>query len=303
MSYDVKSIREEFKKRGVFYTPPELAEMIKSYTPEHVTEVYDPTCGDGGLLRVFSDDVKKYGQEIDESQCIVAEKTLVNKEIICGDTLTNPAFRDKKFECIVANPPFSIKWDPKIDERFEEAPTIPTAGKADYAFILHILHYLSNTGIAVVLDAPGILYRGNREYKIRKWIVENNYIEKIVMIPGDTFVDTTISTVLIVFNKHKTNTNIEFEDKKIGKKRVVEISEIVANDYNLSLNIYVYEDVIKETIDPIKVNDTARHEMISKIEKDIRFDLMVCDLEKLDKDEYIDMIIDKLEHIKKENHE
>ena len=300
MDYNIKSIKEEFKKRGVFYTPPELAEMIKSYTPKNIIEVYDPTCGDGGLLKVFDDSVKKYGQEIDKVQCDVADEMLINKEIVCGDTLEEPAFRGKKFDCIVANPPFSIKWNPKVDERFEDAPTIPTKGRADYAFILHILYYLSDDGIAVVLGSPGILYRGNREYKIRRWIIEQNYIEKIALIPGDTFVDTAIPTVIIVFNKHKKDTSIEFEDKALKKKKIVTLEEVETNDYGLSVSNYIQEDIIKEDIDPIKMNEEARIQMIKKLENDIKIDLLVCEFEKIDKVEYINILINKLEQIKLE---
>lgn len=296
--YNMKSIKKKFKEKGIFYTPPELALMIKEYLPQKIEEVYDPTCGDGGLLKVFDNETIKYGQEIEERQCEIARE-IPNSHIFCGDTLAEPAFRNKKFDYIVANPPFSIKWEPEKCEHFKSYPVIPTASRADYAFILHILDYLSDKGKAIVLNSPGILYRGNKEYKIRKWIIEQNYIEKIVLIPGKTFIDTTIATVILVLNKSKENNCIEFEDKELNKKRIVTIEEIEKNDYCLSVNNYIEKDYVKEIIDAEKLNSKARENMIKKIEDDINFDLMVCEIEGKDKKEYVNMIIDKLQEIKK----
>lgn len=208
-NYNIKSIKEEFKAKGIFYTTNELALLIKSFIDIETNEVYDPTCGDGSLLSVFEDNVKKYGQEINDHQIEVAKNRLINFVGYCGDTLKDPAFNDKKFKCIVANPPFSISWEHPVlngiftDDRFRLIPALPPKSKADYAFILHILHYLANDGIAVVLNFPGILYRGNSEGKIRKWIVEQNYIDKVIRIPGKTFIDTTIETALIVLERIK----------------------------------------------------------------------------------------------------
>ena len=153
--YNLKSIKQQFKEKGIFYTPYELAQTLKSYITFSTKSVYDPTCGDGGLLNVFDDNVKKYGQEVNYQQLEVAKIKLKNFEGFCGDTLKNPAFMDKKFDCILANPPFSIKWEPpKSDIRFDAAPAMAPPSKADYAFILHILHYLSDDGKACVLEFP-----------------------------------------------------------------------------------------------------------------------------------------------------
>lgn len=205
--YNIKSIRQDFKSKGIFYTPTELAEMIKSYLPADVKEVYDPTCGHGNLLSVFADEVQKYGQDIN-IVAVEEAKKLPNSFIELGDTLAEPKFLGKKFEAIVANPPFSIKWEQKSDERFASAPALAPKSKADYAFILHILHYLADNGTAVVMEFPGILYRGNAEGKIRRWLVELNYIEKVIHIPGNTFVDTAIPTCILVLRKNRTDTDI-----------------------------------------------------------------------------------------------
>jgi type I restriction system adenine methylase HsdM len=292
--FNLKSIKEEFKSKGIFYTTNELALIIKSFVDIEIDEVYDPTCGDGSLLSVFDDNVKKFGQEINDHQLVVANERLKNFNGFCGDTLSNPAFMDKKFSCIVANPPFSINWNPPkglfMDERFKDIPALPPKSKADYAFILHILHYLSEDGIAVVLNFPGILYRGNSEGKIRKWIVEKNYIEKVVRIPGKQFVDTTIETCLIVFRKNKSTTDIEFINSENGKSYTTSFEEIKNNDFVLSVSAFVVDE--KEDIkhNPIELQENARKVMIKKIKADIEIDKMICELEGYNFREYLDEI-------------
>lgn len=299
MDYNLKSIKKQFKLKGVFYTPPELAKMIKSYVNIDTDEVYDPTCGDGGLLKIFSDNVKKYGQEIDNIQLDVAKDNLINFTGYCGDTLKEPAFLDRKFKCIVANPPFSISWKPnEADIRFKDAPTIPSKGKADFAFILHILYMLKNDGIAVTLNFPGIAYRGNREKTIRKWIIEQNWIERVVNIPSDTFVDTKISTLLIVYNKNKKTKDIIFEDKELNKTKTVKFEEVKENDFCLSVSNYIQKEKVKENINPVELNGKARNDFITNLEKELNFDLMVCNIEKYDKFEYVNRIIKKCNQFK-----
>lgn len=296
--YNIKSIKEEFKAKGIFYTTNELALLIKSFVDIEVNEVYDPTCGDGSLLSVFEDNVKKYGQEINDHQIEVAKNRLVNFTGYCGDTLKEPAFIDKKFKCIVANPPFSIAWEQPIlngiftDDRFRFVPALPPKSKADYAFILHILHYLSNDGIAVVLNFPGILYRGNSEGVIRKWIIEKNYIEKVIRIPGKTFVDTTIETALIVFRKNKPTTDIEFIDTEKNKSYTAKIDEVRNNDYVISVSSFVQDEVKLIKYNPNELQSNARASMIRKIKADIEIDKMVCELEGYNFTEYLDSLQD-----------
>lgn len=293
MEYNLKSIKEDFKSKGIFYTTSELAGYMKSLIDIDYNEVYDPTCGDGGLLSVFEDNIKKYGQEINEHQLISARSKLINFEGYYGDTLKNPYFKDKKFKCIVANPPFSIEWDqPELngiftDERFKSAPALPPKSRADYAFILHCLHYLDESGIAIILNFPGILYRGQSEGKIRRWIIEQNYIDKVIRIPGKAFVDTAIETVIIVFKKNKQTSDILFIDTEINKERVVKINEIIKNDFILSVNNYVFLEKEAIKIDPIKLQADARSGMLRKLRKDIEIDKMVCELEGFNFDEYV----------------
>ena len=253
--YNLKNMRKEFKEKGIFYTPEELALYLKSLfpNPQAIKEIYDPTCESGNLLRVFDDDVAKYGQDINAEQLEEAKQRLKNFYGEAGDTLQNPQFMGKKFDFIVANYPFSVKWEPLAeDERFQAAPAIPTAGKADYAFILHILYYLSEKGIAVTLNFPGILYRGNKEGRIRKWIIENNWIEKIIHIEGNTFVDTKIATCVIIFNKAKENQEILFVDGE--KQKSISLKEIAENNYNLSVSTYIEKEDTREKIDIVKLN-------------------------------------------------
>lgn len=280
MEYNIKSIRKDFKDKGIFYTTKDLAEYLKSFLPDDVDEIYDPTCGNGGLLSVFSDDVQKYGQDINSEQVKEAEERLANFFGVAGDTLKEPAFLGKKFKYIIANPPFSIKWEPKSDERFDGFPCLPPPSKADYAFLAHILHYLSEDGTAVVLNFPGILYRGNAEGKIRRWMLEQNYIDTVVSVDGGHFVDTKIGTVVLVLKKSKTTTDVRFIHNDL--ERTVPVSEIANNDYNLSVSSYIIEVVEREEIDPAALELHARQQFLSRLERELSFEKMVCEFENMD---------------------
>lgn len=281
MGYSVKEIRKQFKDKGVFYTDRKLAQYIKSFIGENVREVYDPTCGNGSLLSVFADNIRKYGQEINPEQLEVAKQNLVNFTGYAGDTLKEPAFMDKKFDAIVANPPFSIKWEPpqEKDERFMDVPTIPTSSKADYAFILHILYMLSGNGTAAVLDFPGVLYRGGREGEIRKWIIQNNWIDKVVHIEGGYFEDTSICTALIIFRKNKSSTSIEFVDHEHNLSRLVLINEIEENGYTLSVSSYIAIEEEEEEVDPIKLKNDIHKHILNGLKKSLDMELFISDLE------------------------
>ena len=277
--HSVKAVREQFKNNGVFYTPPELAEMMKSFLPQDIDEIYDPTCGNGNLLSAFGDNVKKYGQDIDYEQIEQARERLVNFTGISGDTLKEPAFRGRKFKNIIANPPFSIKWDGKSDERFEAAPCLPPNGKADYAFILHCLHYLSEDGTAVIMNFPGILYRGQREGKIRQWLLEQNYIDSVIHIPPNKFEDTAIATCILVLKKQRNTTDVLFINQEIDKTRRVQYKEIADNGYNLSVSLYVAEEEKKEIIDPIKLEHEAQQNLVNRLRTELEFSKFVCNEE------------------------
>lgn len=260
--FSLKNQKKEFQKNGVYHSDEKVAEWICSRIPQDVQEVYDPTCGVGGLLKYFSNDVKKYGEEINADMCEIARE-IPNSTIINTDTLKAPKFLDRKFKAIVANYPFSVKWEPAEDERFKGLPCLPPPSKADYAFIFHILYLLDNEGIASVLCFPGILYRGNKEKKLRQYLVENNLIDSISKVPANSFEDTKIETALIVFKKNRQeNAPITFIDEE--NKKEVFIEEIKENDYNLSIRQYVQQEVEKEVINPFEVEKEER-ERIKRI--------------------------------------
>ena len=261
----IKNIRQEFKDKGIFYTPPEIAEKLKSYVPFEPETVYDPTCGAGNLLRVFHENVKKYGQELDAEQLRMID--IPNFHGYAGDTLLDDGFIGMQFECIMANPPFSVKWKPDVlrdDERFKICETLPPPSKADWAFMLHVLHHLSDSGIAVVMGFPGILYRGQSEGKIRQWFVENNYIDRVVNIPGNTFEDTSIATCILILKKNRITTSITFEDGY--REIVVPFEEVQKSDFMLSVNTYLQDETVKEDIDIDEINKKIVDDLLHRVE-------------------------------------
>lgn len=288
MGYDIKSIRRDFKEKGIFYTTPELANYLKSFLPAEVKEIYDPTCGNGGLLSAFGDDVIKYGQDINGEQVKFAEEHLQNFIGVAGDTLKNPAFMDRKFKYIIANPPFSIKWEPFTDKRFENLPALPPKSKADYAFLAHILYYLENDGMAVVLNFPGILYRGNAEGKIRQWFIENNYIDTVIEVDGGYFADTKIATAVLILKKNKDTTDVKFihNDKEASATQ----NEITDNGYILTVSHYINEETEKEETNPVELENAARKAFMDKLRKELDFEKMVCEMESISMQPFVDAV-------------
>lgn len=240
--YSLKDIRKQFLAGGVFYTPEAQARLLMDLLPSDITEIYDPTCGRGGLLRYYPDTVAKYGEEIDPLAVDDCKQILGDGAFIeCTDVLANPKFTDKRFRAIIANPPFSVKWvppaDPSTDWRFRDCPVLPTSSRADWAFMLHILAMLDDDGVAVVICHPGSLYRGGREQKIREWFCDNGYIQKIIAVPPNTFTDTAIATNIVVLTTGKSNKTIEFTGG--GGTAMVPVDEVRTNDYSLAVGDYV----------------------------------------------------------------
>lgn len=284
MANTIKETRKEFKKMGKFYTDPKLVDLMYSYVDFDYKNIYDPTCGTGALFSKAKKSVKIYGQDKDPEAIKQVKQNYPNAEIEDGDTLEHPKFLNKSFDLIMANPPFSIKWNDdgkRNDPRFYDAPCLPPKSKADYAFILHILYMLNNQGKAIVLNFPGIAYRGQREGKIRKWLIKNNYIERVVSIPGGYFEDTTISTLLIIFDKNKKTTNIIFEDLETKKEKNVKLKEVQENDYNLSVTTYIPPEVKKEKIDPLKLQREIETLRKKRLQKEKELDKLVYQLENL----------------------
>lgn len=288
--YSIATIRKEFKAQGIFYTPPALAEMLKNLLPSKPRRVYDPTCGRGNLLSVFDDDVEKFGQDIDAAAVADAQQRLVNFHGAVGDVLSAPAFIDDRFDAIVANPPFSIKWNETRDGLFAFAPDVPSKSRADFAFLIHILWMLTDDGTAVVLNSPGIGYRGGREYTIRRWMIEQNYIDKVIRIPGNTFTDTAIATLCIVLKKQRTSTDIHFVNQEHQLERIVSRDEVRSFDYTLAVSTYVQKVEEKPTIDPRELERLARAQAIQRIKCEITISKLIASIEGWSYTEFIDEI-------------
>ena len=277
MEKNLKNIKKQMSQMGVFYTPKEDAEKLKALIDVQYNNVYDPTCGQGNLLSVFDDEIQKYGQEIDYEELKKAESTLKNFIGYCGDTLSDDGFKGMEFELIMANPPFSLKWEqnPK-DERFSVCKLAPKS-KADWAFNLHIIHHLKHDGQAIVLNFPGTAYRSGAEKEIREYFIENNLIEKVISYPPNTFVDTNIATIIYVFKKNKKTTDVVFVDDD-GIEKVVSQDEIKQNDYNLSVSMYIEKEVEKENIDIEALNDSVWNNSRKNIIKELEWDKNICEM-------------------------
>lgn len=280
--FTLKHQREQFKAQGKFHTPPELARFLRELIPGTPTRVYDPTCGAGSLLAEFPE-AQLFGQDIDVEAVAAAQDRFGDRfHGVVGDVLTAPAWLDEQFEAIVANPPFSIKWDPTkaTDERFLDAPTVPTKGRADFAFLIHIMHMLADGGTAAVLQFPGVLYRGQREATLRRWMVEQGWVHRVIHIPGDTFVDTSISTCCLVLSKTPAE-QIMFEDREQHLSTSVPVADVLADEgCQLSPNRYVRApEPASPPVDPVQLEQSARHGALRRIRAELEFSRMVTAIE------------------------
>ena len=305
------------KSGGEFFTPQEVSELLARITvvgKKKVNKVYDPAVGSGSLLLQFAkvlgkDNVTKgfFGQEINITTYNLCRINMflhdINYEkfdIAHGNTLTDPHhWDDQPFEAIVSNPPYSIKWDgdsnPLLlnDERFEGPGVLAPKSKADLAFTLHILKWLAVDGTAAIVEFPGVMYRGGAEQKIRKYLVDNNYVDAVIQLPPDLFFGTSIQTCILVLKKSKKdnkvlfinaerefarsntkNTLLEENRQKVLESyisrgdedyfsRLVDQSEIVDNDYALSVTTYVKSEDLREHVD-IKVLNAEIDQIVAK---------------------------------------
>ena len=296
------------KSGGEFFTPQEVSELLTRLAvvgKKSVNKVYDPACGSGSLLLKSAKILGKenvrngfYGQEINLTTYNLCRINMFlhdigydKFDIACEDTLTNPQhWDDEPFEVIVSNPPYSIKWagndNPLLinDPRYSPAGVLAPKSKADFAFIMHSLSWLATNGTASIVCFPGIFYRGGAEQKIRKYLVDNNFIDCIIQLPDNLFFGTTIATCIMVLKKSKKDNNILFIDAskecvkvtnnnkltdenidnivKIFTDRkdidyvakLVSNTEIGENDYNLSVSTYVEKEDTREKIDIVELN-------------------------------------------------
>jgi type I restriction enzyme M protein len=321
------------KSGGEFFTPQEVSELLANITvvgKKKVNKVYDPACGSGSLLLQFAkvlgkENVKQgfFGQEINITTYNLCRINMflhdINYEkfsIAHGDTLTDPThWDDQPFEAIVSNPPYSINWEgdknPLLinDPRFAPAGVLAPKSKADLAFTLHILNWLAVDGTAAIVEFPGVMYRGGAEQKIRKYLVDNNYVDAVIQLPTDLFFGTTIATCILVLKKSKPNSKVLFinAEKEFAREstknklrkqdrdkilqnftsreeieyfsRLVDHSEIAQNDYTLSVSTYVQAEDTTEVIDIKKLNAEIKAIVARELELREKIDAIVSDLE------------------------
>ena len=293
---------------GEFYTPHEVSELLARITiadKKEVNKVYDPACGTGSLLLQFAKILGKenvhdgfYGQEINFSNYNMCKINMFLNDlnyqqfnIAHGNTLTDPQHSDDQpFEAIVSNPPYSLRWDgednPKLinDDRFTPAGILPPKSKADFAFVLHVLSCLATNGIAAIVLIPGVMYRGGREKKIRKFLIDNNYVEAVIQLSANLLFDTSMGSCILVLKRNKIDKNVLFidasnefvADSKMNKlnnehinkildcyinrksqdyfSSLTEFEKIVDNDYNISVGFYVESKSTNDDINIIEVN-------------------------------------------------
>ncbi len=298
------------KSGGEFFTPQHVSKLIAQlamHKQTTVNKIYDPAAGSGSLLlqakKHFDNHIIEegfYGQEINHTTYNLARMNMflhnINYDkfnIALGNTLLDPHFGEEKpFDAIVSNPPYSVNWigddDPTLinDDRFAPAGVLAPKSKADFAFVLHALSYLSPKGRAAIVCFPGIFYRGGAEQKIRKYLVDNNFVETVISLAPNLFFGTSIAVTLLVLSKHKPDTKTQFIDasgEEFFKKatnnnllteahidKIMELfdskadvahvavsidnTKIAENDYNLSVSSYVAAKDNRERVDIVQLN-------------------------------------------------
>jgi len=321
------------KSGGEFFTPQEVSELLAEITvvgKKQVNKVYDPACGSGSLLLKFAKVLGKenvrqgfFGQEVNITTYNLCRINMflhdINYEkfdIAHGDTLTDPKhWDDEPFDAIVSNPPYSIKWEgdanPLLinDPRFAPAGVLAPKSKADLAFTLHMLHWLSTSGTAAIVEFPGVLYRGGAEQKIRKYLIDNNYVDAVIQLPPDLFFGTTIATCIIVLKKSKKDNATLFIDGsalsvRVGNKnkltddyrkqilnayierkdeahfaRLILNSHIAENDYNIAVSSYVEQENTTEEVDIEKLNADIAEIVIKQNKLRSAIDKIIAELE------------------------
>ncbi len=321
------------KSGGEFFTPQEVSELLASLATvgkKGINKVYDPACGSGSLLLKFAKILGKENVRIgffgQESNITTYNLCRINMflhdinynhfNIAHGDTLIDPKhWDDEPFDAIVSNPPYSIRWEgdgnPLLinDPRFSPAGVLAPKSKADLAFTMHMLSWLSTSGTAAIVEFPGVLYRGGAEQKIRKYLVDNNYIDAVIQLPPDLFFGTTIATCVIVIKKSKKDNKILFIDasaefvrggnknklsdenrtkilnafiKRVDIKhfaKLVSNKTIEDNEYNIAVSTYVAQKDTREVVDIQKLNAEIKGIVARQNELRKAIDKIVADLE------------------------
>lgn len=323
------------KSGGEYYTPQEVSELLARIAvvgKKEVNKVYDPAVGSGSLLLQFAkilgkENVRKgfFGQEINITtynlcriNMILHDINYTEFSIAHGDTLADPSpehWEEEPFEAIVSNPPYSIHWagdsDPLLinDPRFSPAGVLAPKSKADLAFTMHMLSWLSTTGTAAIVEFPGVLYRGGAEQKIRKYLIDNNFVDAVIQLPPDLFFGTGIATCILVLKKSKKDNATLFIDASTefvrgGNKnklsdgnrtkileaytnredvgyfaKLVNNADIAKNDYNIAVSSYVEQEDTRETIDIAKLNGEIKEIVKKQSKLRIAIDEIVAGIE------------------------
>lgn len=250
------------KSGGEFYTPQEVSELLTRITlvgKTSVNKVYDPACGSGSLLLKYAKILGKenvrqgfFGQEINITTYNLCRINMFlhdipydKFDIAHGDTLTEPKhWDDEPFEAIVSNPPYSIKWEgdtnPVLinDPRFSPAGILAPKSKADMAFIMHTLSWLATNGTAAIVCFPGIMYRSGAEQKIRKYLIDNNFVDCIIQLPDNLFFGTTITTCIMVLKKSKTDNSVLFIDASSECEKITNNNKLTEENILNIINLY-----------------------------------------------------------------
>jgi len=322
------------KSGGEFFTPQHVSKLIAQlamHKQTAVNKIYDPACGSGSLLlqakKHFDNHIIEegfYGQEVNHTTYNLARMNMflhnINYDkfnIALGNTLIDPHYGDEKpFDAIVSNPPYSIKWigddDPTLinDDRFAPAGVLAPKSKADFAFILHALSYLSSKGRAAIVCFPGIFYRSGAEQKIRKYLVENNFVETIISLAPNLFYGTPIAVNILVLSRHKTENKTQFIDasgedffKKVTNNneltdkhiemimemfdskqdvehlaKSIDNDKVAENDYNLSVSEYVATKDTRKKINIVELNEEVSEKVIKINALRGKIDLLINDI-------------------------
>ena len=321
------------KSGGEFFTPQEVGNLLARIVTVGKTEVrkvYDPTCGSGSLLLQFAKLLGKenvrvgfFGQENNLTSYNLCRINMFlhdinyNKfDIHYGDTLLEPYHWDyEPFDAIVSNPPYSRPWigsdNPTLinDPRFAPAGVLAPKAKSDLAFTMHMLSWLSVDGTAAIVEFPGVLYRGGAEQKIRKYLVDNNYVDTVIQLPQNLFFGVSIATCIIVLRKNKRDNKTLFIDASAefiheGNKNklspgniahivdeyaerkgvehfsaLVDNAAIAENDYNLSVSSYVEAEDTRPQTDIRELNERIRRIVARENELRAEIDKIIADLE------------------------
>ena len=317
---------------GEHFTPQEVSEILTDIAVnkrKKIRRAYDPCTGSGSLLFRFAkrlgiDNIEDglYGQEINPTNHALSRMNMLlhgvpfeKFDIRIGDTLMDPQHLDvQPFDAIVSNPPYSQKWAGKDDvtlindDRYSPAGVLAPKSKSDLAFTMHMLHHLEEDGVAAIVEFPGILYRGGDEQKIRKYLIDKNFVDAVIQLPPNLFFGTGISTVILVLKKNRDTTDVLFVDAAecftkqgpkntlsegdqkaitdlyFGKKDVAHKAVMVPQatvkdkDYNLSVNTYVEKEDTREEIDIEQLNGDIAETNVAQADLKARVDAIVAEL-------------------------